>query len=206
MVASPERAARKTRTVTAAVSTADLLARARGGDTVAREDLVRRYLPLLQTWAHGRLPPGARGAADTDDLVQVTLLRALNHLQTFEPRREGAFLAYLRRILLNALRDQVRRSHYGPDRAGPLPLELPDPQPSILEEAIGRETVARYEAALVELTPLQREAVILRVEFGFSHQEIAGAIGCPSANAARMQVTRGLMRLGQLLSADQPAG
>jgi RNA polymerase sigma-70 factor (ECF subfamily) len=185
-------------------STADLLARARSGDTLAREDLLRRYLPLLRTWAHGRLPDGARGAGDTDDLVQVTLLRALDHLQAFEPRREGAFLAYLRSILLNALRDQVRRSHYGPGRAGPLPLELPDQRPSILEETIGRETIERYEAALVQLTPLQREAVILRVEFGFSHQEIAGAIGCPSANAARMQVTRGLVRLGQLLG-EEPA-
>ena len=63
MVASPEPAGRKIRAAPTAVSTADLLARARGGDTLAREDLVRRYLPLLQTWAHGRLPSGEIGRA-----------------------------------------------------------------------------------------------------------------------------------------------
>ena len=42
-----------------------------------------------------------------------------------------------------------------------------------------------------------REAVILRVEFGYSHEEIAEAIGSPSANAARMTVARALVRLAE---------
>ena len=185
-----------------AESTANLLGRARDGDVPARELLFRRYLPILQTWAHGRLPQYARGPGDTDDLVQLTLLRALRSLDAFEPRREGAFLAYLRRILLNSMRDQLRRSRIGPGHAGPLPSQLPDPSPSLLEQAIGQEAIERYEAALTKLTVLQREAVILRLEFGWNHQEIAVALGSRSANAARMQVTRGLARLAEIIDGE----
>src|SRR5262245_31483701 len=86
-------------------STAVLVDRIRHGDEAALERLFERYLPLLQRWAHGRLPARARGTADTDDLVQVTLMRALKRIEVFEVRREGAFLAYLRSILLNAVRE-----------------------------------------------------------------------------------------------------
>jgi RNA polymerase sigma-70 factor (ECF subfamily) len=45
-----------------------------------------------------------------------------------------------------------------------------------------------------------REAVILRLEFGFSHREIADAIGSPSANAARMLVSRAVEKLARGMS------
>ena len=95
-------------------STATLLTRVRAGDEDARERLVVRYLALMKRWAHGRVPARARRFADTDDLVQTTLLRALNAVPHFEPRREGAFLAYLRKILLNQLRTALQRVDAGP--------------------------------------------------------------------------------------------
>ena len=76
-------------------STASLIQRAKKGDGQAREQLAARYLPLLQRWAHGRLPAKARRLQETNDLVQVTLMRALDRLDFFESTREGAFLAYL---------------------------------------------------------------------------------------------------------------
>lgn len=179
-------------------STALLLSKVRDGDLTARDRLLGRYLPLLRRFAHGRLPAPARGLVDTDDLVQVTLVRALSHLTEFEPRREGAFLAYLRRILLNALRDEIRRSK-GRPRFEPLSEEIPDGRVSLLEETIGRETIEAYEEALSKLDEAQQEAVILRLEFGFSHQEIAEALGSPSANAARMTVARALVRLTEAM-------
>ena len=175
-------------------STAALLTRVREGDEAARERLLARYLPILKRWAHGRLPVYARDLSETDDLVQVTLIRALSRVGEFEPRREGAFLAYLRRILLNALRDEIRRSMRRPAH-DPLDESLTDPMPSVVERAIGRETLEEYEAALASLPEEQQEAVILRIEFGFTHPEIADALGKPSANAARMTVARALVRL-----------
>ena len=67
---------------------------------------------------------------------------------------------------------------------------------------IGRETVERYEAALVELTEEQREAVILRIEFDFKHEQIAEAVGKPTANAARMLVSRALVRVAEIMGRE----
>jgi RNA polymerase sigma factor (sigma-70 family) len=181
-----------------AESTAVLLAQVRAGDDPARERLARRYLPILQTWASGRLPSRARSLGDTDDLVQVTLMRALDAVRDFHTAREGAFLSYLRSILLNALRDQLRRAAVR--AADPVDETIVDRAPSVIEEVMGREVVERYEAGLAELPETQREAVMLRLEFGFSHQEIADAVGSPSANSARMLVSRGLVRLAEWMS------
>lgn len=179
-------------------STATLLALVREGDDPAKDRLVRRFLPLLRTWASGRVPARARGLGDTDDLVQVTLMRALDAATGVRAEREGAFLSYLRSTLLNALRDQLRRASVR--AADELDEAIPDRGPSVIEEVMGREVVARYEAGLAELSEQQREAVILRLEFGYSHQEIADAVGSASANSARMLVSRGLLRLAEWMS------
>jgi len=181
-------------------STASLLALARAGDQRARGRLVARYLPSLRRWAHGRLPVGARDLVDTDDLVQITLVRALNRLEGFEPRREGAFLAYLRTILVNQIRDQARRAGRNPGREA-LSEAILDPARTPLEEIIGRETLESYERALAWLTSQQREAVVLRVELEFSYPEIAEALGSPSANAARMLVARAFVRMAEVMDA-----
>ena len=179
-------------------STASLLARSRAGDRSAREELAGRYLRALRQFAHGRLPSYARGMVDTDDLVQNTVAKALNHLETFEPRGEGAFLAYLRQILLNQIRDEARRYARRP---APTALDdrAPDLGPSPLDEAIGTDAAEAYEAALVKLSNEQREAVMMRIELGFSYQQIAEAQDRPSANAARMVVARALVRLAELM-------
>jgi RNA polymerase sigma factor (sigma-70 family) len=183
----------------AIATTAHLLDQARD-DPRAREALCARFLPVLRRWAHGRLPSRARTLADTDDLVQVTLVRALDHLEEFVPRREGAFLAYLRTILLNAMRDEIRRATRRPEH---LPLFDDDgtPLPSELERLLGRERLALYERALAEITEGQREAVILRLEFGYTYPEIAAALGKTNAAAARMAVARALVAIARVMDA-----
>ncbi len=179
-------------------TTAALLELVRAGDQDATDRLVLRCLPALRRWAHGRLPTRARGMVDTDDLVQVSVLRALNQVGRFEPRREGAFLAYLRRILLNAVRDEIRRSARRPG-GEEASEDLVDEGAPAVEQVIGRETMEAYEAALAELSDAQQEAVILRIEFGYTFPEIAEATGSPSANAARMTVARALVRLAEAM-------
>ena len=181
-------------------STVLLLREVREGDVAARERarerLLARYLPVLRRWAHGRLPLDARSLADTDDLVQVTFIRVLKHMEGFEPRHEGAFLAYLRRALINAMRDEIRRSA----RRGTqeeVAEDLPDPGPSPLESALGRDAVERYEAAFAKLGQENQEAIFLRMEMGFTYEQIAEALDKPTANAARMTVSRALARLAQ---------
>jgi RNA polymerase sigma-70 factor, ECF subfamily len=63
--------------------------------------------------------------------------------------------------------------------------------------AIGRESLDRYERALATLEPDEREAIIGRVEMGYSYEELAEALGKPSADAARKAAQRALVRLIQ---------
>jgi len=148
-------------TTAAGRSTLRLLAQARLGDDGALGDLYARYLPRLQRWARGRLPRWARSAADTDDLVQDALLRSLHAIQAFDPRHSGAFQAYLRKGVLNRLRDEIRRAGRRPQ-----PGELGEPVapgPTPIEEAIGREALERYESALERIHPDDREAILGRI-------------------------------------------
>jgi RNA polymerase sigma-70 factor (ECF subfamily) len=177
-------------------TTFDLVARAKAGDADALNRLFTRFLPQLRRWASGRLPRWTRDLMDTDDLVQETVLRSVKRIEAFESRHEGALQAYLRQAVVNRIRDEVRRS-----KRSPLAAELDENQTggqaSPLDEAIGREAVDRYEAALARLRPEEREAIVARIEMDGSYQEVAQALGKPSADAARMAVSRALLRLAE---------
>lgn len=178
-------------------STATLLERVRRGDAGAREKLAARYVETLRRLARGRLPRSARERYETDEMVQETVLRGLERVGRFEPRRAGAFLAYLRRILLNLIYDECRRAARRPG-VTEVPEGLRDLRPTPLTGLIRKEARERCEAALARLPEAQREVVLLRLE-GHSFEDIARATGRPSADAARMQVNRGMRRLGELM-------
>jgi RNA polymerase sigma factor (sigma-70 family) len=177
-------------------SSAELLVRVRDGDRDALETLLHRYVPALRRWARGRLPRWARDAAETEDIVQDTVMRTFQRLETFEYRHDGALQAYLRQAVLNRITDECRRRARRPQ-----PTELDqhtrDQGVSPLEAAIGVQATERYEAALAMLRADQREAVVARVEMGFSYQEIAVMLGKPSPDAARVAVSRALVRLAE---------
>lgn len=194
---SPER-------LSEAESSIALVLRAREGDDAALEQLCARYLPRLSRWAHGRLPGWARGTLETQDLAQEALVQAVRHLKTFEPRHEGAFQAYLRQALLNRIRDEIRRvKRHGP--ADSLDSRRPTLDPSPLEEAIGQETLERYEAALQRLRPEDREAIVARIELGYDYPDVAAALGKPSVAAAQMAVSRALVKLAKEMAHERRA-
>jgi RNA polymerase sigma-70 factor (ECF subfamily) len=185
-------------------ATADLLRRARLGDTDALNEIFRRHLPPLRRWARGRLPQWTRDLRDTEDLVQDTLTQTLRHIDTFDPRHEGALQAYLRQAVVNRVRDEVRRVARYPEAAGLADAEgVLDPGASPLEHAIGREAVDRYEAALQRLRPEERELIVARIEMQQSYQQIALAHDRASADAARMAVSRALLRLAEEMDVER---
>jgi RNA polymerase sigma-70 factor, ECF subfamily len=184
-------------------STLRLLERARAGDQKALDRLLARHLPPLRRWARGRLPVWARDLADTDDIVQDTLVQTLRRIDSFEMRGPGALQAYLRQAVLNGVRDELRRKGRQPPAT-----ELDDAEISHeispLELAIGRESLERYESALTSLTREDREAIIGRVEMGYSYEELAEALGKPSAEAARKAAQLALVRLAEQM--ERPTG
>lgn len=176
--------------------TTDLLERARAGDRGALDELFRRHTPVLRRWAARRLPQWARQAMDTVDLVQETMLGLFRNLDAFEPRGEGALQAYLRQGLINRVRNQVRNANVRPTFVSLDPDEVDDIT-SPLEAAIGRQSLAAYEAALERLPADVRAAVVSRVELGLSYAEIATVLDMRSPDAARMAVARALVRVAE---------
>jgi len=188
----------ETTPLTESRSTFRLLERARAGDREALDALFLRHLKPLQRWARGRLPAWARDLADTDDLVQTSLLQTFKRLDDFKPRHVGALQAYLRQAVLNRIRDELRRLARRPDRINLDDVQL-ESMESPLEAAIGREGVERYERALERLKPAEREAILARVEMGYTYDELAAVLGSPTADAARKAAQRALLRLAEEL-------
>ena len=182
--------------------TIELVLSARSGNRLALEALLERCLPGLKRWAHGRLPPHARGTLDTNDLVQEAAMHVLARLDKFEPRHVGAMQAYLRMSVINRIRDEIRRVGRRPE-AVEMVNEPPSDATSPLEATIREEAYERYRDALTRLRTRDREMVVARVEVQWTIQEIAERFAMPSVDAARVAVSRSLKRLTAQLSTSQ---
>jgi RNA polymerase sigma-70 factor (ECF subfamily) len=182
-----------------------LLQRIRDGDAAAREELLRRVMPLFERWAHGRLPAAARGAVDTADLVQVSVMRALARVEHFESAHPGAFFAYLRQILLNAVRRTIADEAL-PGRAVALDDvagELVD-HGSTLERIVGRDNLLAYEQALAALPPAHQSLVVMRFEFGMSFVEIAQELS-ETPDGVRIKLNRALKKMVAAMAGPENA-
>jgi RNA polymerase sigma-70 factor (ECF subfamily) len=177
-------------------STIDVLKRAKQGDHSAARILIERALPPLRRWTRGRLPRYARAGEDTEDVVQDAVMGTLKRVRRFEHRTVGALQAYLREAVVNRIRDLIRRSQ----RRGVAvdlveDVELQEMGPSPLERALLHERLDEFLEALQRLRPADRQAIVWRIELGYSIDEIAERLGKSKA-AAGMTVSRAMTRLG----------
>jgi RNA polymerase sigma factor (sigma-70 family) len=175
-------------------TSADLLRRARDGDAGAADALFARHLRPLQRWARGRLPRWARGIADTADIVQDVMVHAFSRLHAVDLRRKGALQAYLRVAIQNRIKDEFRAiARRAPH--DPLDTDIPDRAPSPLALAVDAEKAEQYTRALKQLRPADQELIVGRIELGYSYEQLALALGRPSAESARVAVRRAFVRL-----------
>jgi len=180
-------------------TTLGLLEQARHGDESAMDRLYRKVLPAVRQWARGQVPRESRGALDTDDLVQETLMRTLSHMTRLESSKDRGFYMYLREALRNRIRDELRRVRRRPETGGEDLGRIPEAAPGPLQQVIGKQSFERYEEALARLEPGDRAMVVARIEFGLGWSEIAEVSGKPSEDAARMTVSRALARIASEL-------
>jgi RNA polymerase sigma factor (sigma-70 family) len=160
-------------------------------------DLCARFRPLLRRWARCWLAQAGLGAHEADDLVQTTLLRALRGAETFEMRGEASLLAWLRQILLNELRSELRRRSCRGEAVAIDENLVADGDP--VTATLAHERERAYANALRALNARQRRHMQLRVEHGMSFDEIAATTG-GSIDGARMVVARALRTLGAQLA------
>ncbi len=179
-------------------SSLQILQSAQQGDSAALDRLMGLHRPHLLRWAHGQLPRKARAFIETEDLVQDALPRSVQAVPHFRYRGPGAFLAYLRQALRNRICDEMRKVSRGP--LAQTFEEKAAHAPSPLDLVMGSETLQLYEKALEKLNDQEREAVVARIELGMAYAEIAQSVGKPSADAARMTVSRALVKLVRKMS------
>ncbi len=185
------------------MDTQEFVARRRGAHQSSLETMVVECLPSVRRWAHGRLPPAARGSLDTCDLVQEVARRMLSRRTPFDVRHPFAVEGYMRRAVLNLVCDHVRRIRRQPTFAE-MPSENvlpPAPSKTPLDSILKCEVEAQYRAALERLRPKERDLVVARIERLKSAVEIKRQFGFPSTGATYVAVSRALARLAQEVAA-----
>ena len=127
-----------------------------------------------------------------DDLVQETLLRALAHIDSFEPGTNMP--AWLFTILRNLFRSEYRKRRREVEDADGRYAETLKSQP----EQTGRVEFEEFRGALAKLPSDQREALILVGASGFSYDDAAAICGC-AVGTIKSRVNRARTRLADLL-------
>lgn len=188
----------------------DLVHRAQGGDREALERLIARYYERVRPIVRARVGPRLRTRLDSTDLLQETFVEAVRMFDRFEVRDESSLIRWLSRIAELRVREAVQKmkaAKRDPRREVPIaagassasPVVDPaDASPSPSENAVDREDAARFEHCLDRLRDEQREVILLRDFSGASWEDVAEAMGKPSAGAARMLHSRALAELASL--------
>lgn len=169
-----------------------ILERARRFDESALAEIYDQYSSAIHRYAWRLL-----GDVDlAEDCVADTFRRFLEALQRgIGPKQY--LKAYLYRVAHNWISDYYRRS---PPMAVPLDeLQLSDPQPGPSEEAQMKLWGQEVRKALKELTPDQRQVIVLKYLEGWSNAEIAQVLEKP-VGAVKSLGQRGLQALRRNLA------
>jgi RNA polymerase sigma-70 factor, ECF subfamily len=157
------------------------------GDRHAFAELVRRHRDRL--WAVAVRTLGDREEAA--DALQDALISAYRAAERF--RGESAVTTWLHRIVVNACLDRARRRQARP--TVPLP-EVETAARAATEP--DRDTGLVVRAALAQLPPDQRAAIVLLDLEGYSVAEIAEILGI-AEGTVKSRCARGRARLAVLL-------
>jgi RNA polymerase sigma-70 factor (ECF subfamily) len=130
-----------------------------------------------------------------DDLVQETLLRAIANINLFEPGTNMS--AWLFTILRNLFRSEYRKRRREVEDSDGRYADSLKSHP----EQHGRVEFEELRAALDQLPPDQREALILVGASGFSYEEAAAICDC-AVGTIKSRVNRARTRLAEQLSID----
>ena len=164
-----------------------LVKRSLSGDAGAFEALIGRHQRALFTVACRML--GNREEAR--DAVQSALIKAFEHLGSFDPRHR--FFSWVYRIVVNECLNLLR-ARRPVDELSPAIAAHGTPY----DAAAGREQARQVQAALLRLSPDARAVVVMRHYGELSYDEIGQALGVPS-KTVKSRLYDARQRLGEML-------
>lgn len=182
----------------------DAIARMQRGDISGLEALVQQH--QLQAVRTAMLI--TRDAALAEDVVQAAFIRAYEKIHQFDPER--AFAPWFMRSVVNAAVQAARKGQRLlslDDQAGEdvtFAELLEDHSAGPLEQLQDAEQKAVIRAALDQLSPEQRAAVVMRYYLDMSEQEMANALEAP-AGTVKWRLHAARKRLKGLLQRTRPS-
>jgi len=169
----------------------ELIARCQGGDRRAFEPLFRRYRDRAYGYALGLVG----SPDDALDLTQEAFVRAYRALARFRPGAafEPWFFRILRNLCLNAIRNR-KTWHMVPwETVGEFRASDVEPASRAVER---REVQEAVWLAISELSPDQREIVVLKDFQDRSYKEIAEILDIPIGTVmSRLYYARQALRV-----------
>src|SRR5258708_21300712 len=160
--------------------------RTRGGDREAYRVLVERHSRTVYRMSYRMMG----NAHDAEEVVQEAFLRAYQKLKQFAGNAN--FGTWVYRIAANYAIDRIRQRNADearrekPSKAGQDPLEVDplsqgqDGAPSPERLAGSAQLAERMKAALAELSPAERTAIVMRPWDGCRVEEIAAVLNSSS--------------------------
>jgi RNA polymerase sigma-70 factor (ECF subfamily) len=198
---SPERSA----AIAEQKALAELAARCLAGDPQAWEQLAttqhRRVYGICYRFTGSQ--------SDAEDLTQETFLKMYRNLASFDPTK-GGFTTWLTTLTRNLLVDNYRRTRlerasdsldetYDGEDDGPSKAErLIDGGKTQEQHVSGLQLRAQIQAALQQVSPELREAVILRDLEDMDYKDIAEVLHIPQGTV-KSRISRGRSELARLL-------
>lgn len=206
MAVTPERAA----VIADQRAMAVLVARCVAGDGAAWEELARTQHRRI----YGICYRFIGSASEAEDLTQDVFIKVFRNLSSFDPAK-GGFNTWLTTLTRNMLVDNYRKARMdrvtdsldepmggeedGSTGSGATKLDrLADPGRTQEQHVSGLELRAQIQAALKQVSPELREAVILRDLEDMDYKEIAEVLGIPQGTV-KSRISRGRSELAKLL-------
>ena len=154
----------------------DCLDRWRAGEREAADDLLRAVLARLQKLAARMLRgfPNVRGIADTDDVLQNSVMRLLRTLRCLRPKPPRDFFNLAAVHIRRELIDLARRSR-GKETVplNPGSSDAPRPNEPVAPAMADTDQWVRFHEAVDQLPLEEREVVGLVFYHGWTQDRIA---------------------------------
>ena len=147
------------------------------GDRMAEDELYRRYAARVYTLCRRYLGDGDEAA----DLMQDTLIRALEKIGNYKYTGKGSLYGWISRIAINKALNQIRRQRW---RTVSLDFRMEDSLPEPTEEKMAGVPQEKLLEWIARLPRVRRAVFNLYCIDGYSHKEIAGMLGISEKGSA----------------------